>query len=91
MGGAGETVGVDEPLLKACSSAKSKGYRIALDDHDFDNQWEPVIPMINMVKIDIQEQGLALGEKIKYFKEQGVPLLAERVETREEFEQCFIG
>ena len=84
-----ETVGVDEPLLKACSSAKSKGYRIALDDHDFDNQWEPVIPMINMVKIDIQEQGLALGEKIKYFKEQGVPLLAERVETREEFEQCL--
>jgi len=84
-----ETVGVDAPLLEACSSATSKGYRIALDDHDFDGQWDPVIPMINMVKVDIQEQGLDLEEKIRFFKEKGVPLLAERVETHDEFERCL--
>lgn len=84
-----ETVGVDAPLLEACSSTTSKGYRIALDDHDFDGQWDPVIPMINMVKVDIQEQGLNLESKIRFFKEKGIPLLAERVETYDEFERCL--
>lgn len=84
-----ETVGVDAPLLEACSSTTSKGYRIALDDHDFDGQWDPVIPMINMVKVDIQEQGLNLESKIRFFKEKGIPLLAERVETHDEFERCL--
>jgi EAL and modified HD-GYP domain-containing signal transduction protein len=84
-----ETVGVDAPLLEACSSTTSKGYRIALDDHDFDGQWDPVIPMINMVKVDIQEQGLNLESKIRFFKEKGISLLAERVETYDEFERCL--
>jgi len=84
-----ETVGVDAPLLEACNATRAKGYRIALDDHDFAGQWEPLIPMINMVKVDIQEQGLELDEKIRFFKQKGVPLLAERVETRDEFERCL--
>ncbi|MGM7319624.1 EAL and HDOD domain-containing protein [Idiomarina sp. ST10R2A5] len=84
-----ETVGVDAPLLEACNTTTAKGYRIALDDHDFDGQWDPVIPMINMVKVDIQEQGLNLESKIRFFKEKGIPLLAERVETYDEFERCL--
>ncbi|MGM0907323.1 MAG: EAL and HDOD domain-containing protein [Pseudomonadota bacterium] len=84
-----ETVGVDAPLLEACNTTTAKGYRIALDDHDFDGQWDPVIPMINMVKVDIQEQGLDLEDKIRFFKDKGVPLLAERVETHDEFDRCL--
>jgi len=83
-----ETVEISPELRRACQLCTKHGYRIALDDHDFSDRWHQLMPDINLVKVDIQEQGLDIGNRLKWFKERGVPILAERVETREEYDAC---
>lgn len=83
-----ETVEVTPELRRACALATKHGYRIALDDHDFDGRWQQLMPNVDLIKIDIQAQGLDLSRRLKRFKERGVPILAERIETLEEYEIC---
>ncbi len=85
-----ETVDVTESLVSACRKSFELGYSIALDDHDFDNKWEFLLPFISLIKVDIQQQPLiTLPIRLKYFKANNMPLLAERVETQEEYERCL--
>ena len=42
-----EDVPVSDKLLVACKMLKAKGYKLALDDHDFDPKWEVFFPYIN--------------------------------------------
>lgn len=85
-----ETVDVSKDLVKACQKSSSLGYRIALDDHDFDSRWEDLMPHISLVKVDIQDQPLmTLPSRLKPFREHKMPLLAERVETEEEYQRCL--
>lgn len=83
-----ETVEVSHELKRACELTNHKGYRLALDDHDFSERWKQLMPHINLVKIDIQDQGLQLAKRLQWFKQRGVPILAERVETQEQYEAC---
>ncbi|WP_113907781.1 EAL and HDOD domain-containing protein [Aliidiomarina celeris] len=84
-----ETVNVSKDLVKACQKASALGYRIALDDHDFDHRWEELLPHISLIKVDIQQQPIAtLAERLTPFKDHNIPLLAERVETESEYQQC---
>ncbi|RUO79997.1 hypothetical protein CWI84_08540 [Idiomarina tyrosinivorans] len=84
-----ETVDLNPDLIKACEIASGKGYRIALDDHDFTERWDILMPHVHLVKVDIQEQGLDIADRLTRFKQHGVPLLAERVETKEQFNTCL--
>ncbi|EKE84462.1 EAL and HDOD domain-containing protein [Idiomarina xiamenensis] len=84
-----ETVDVTDELIDACQKSINKGYRIALDDYDFSERWQRILPNVSLVKIDISQQGLAIADKLHWFKQRGLPTLAERVETRAEFEACM--
>lgn len=85
-----ESVDVSDDLILACQQTKERGYRIALDDHDFHEKWNDLLPHTEMVKIDIQQQPLSsLRFRMKYFKKNKIKTLAERIETREQFEQCL--
>ncbi|MCC5854195.1 MAG: HDOD domain-containing protein [Idiomarina sp.] len=84
-----ETVEVTPKLVTACKKAHELGYRIALDDHDFNDKWHELLPYVSLIKVDIQQQPLiTLPMRMKPFREHNVPMLAERVETQEEFERC---
>lgn len=83
-----ETVDISPELRKACDITSRHGYRIALDDHDFSDRWQQLMPNINLVKIDIQDHGLNLEKRLRWFKERGLPLLAECVETQDEYDAC---
>ncbi len=85
-----ETVDITDNLVNACRKSYELGYKIALDDHDFDEKWQLLLPYISLIKVDIQQQPLAtLPERLKHFKAQNIALLAERVETQEDFETCL--
>ncbi|MCO4321070.1 EAL and HDOD domain-containing protein [Aliidiomarina quisquiliarum] len=85
-----ETVEITESLVKACQKSYELGYKIALDDHDFDEKWQLLLPYVSLIKVDIQQQSLVtLPERLQAFKGQNVALLAERVETQEEYEACL--
>ncbi len=85
-----ETVEPSEEVIESVRYLKEQGYMIALDDFIFNKKFIPFIKMADIVKFDVLEiapQNLKpLFEKIRKLKD--VTILAERVETKEMFEQC---
>lgn len=84
-----ENIELDDNVRLRCQELKSLGFKIALDDHVYDPQHAPFYKMVDIVKIDLMatdpnELPLIAAELRKY----PVQLLAERVETIEQFELC---
>lgn len=82
-----EDVEIDKNLIDAVRKLSEMGFLIALDDFEFDAAWQPLVEIADIVKLDV----LSLDEKeidahVKYLRPYKVRLLAEKVETREQFE-----
>ncbi len=81
-----ESVPPDDLVMAACQRLKEAGYMIALDDFVADDPREPLTEMADILKVDVQvttpEQRAAM---IKRYGPWRCRLLAEKVETREEF------
>ncbi len=81
-----ETVEPDPEVLRACRSLKRLGYRISLDDFDDPARMTPFLNLADFIKIDfrlsnrLQRVHLANG-----LKPYGATLIAEKIETEEEF------
>ncbi len=83
-----EDVPATDALLSACKLLSEKGYVLALDDHDFDPKWRRFFPYISLIKIDIlQHSMLNISKFIRTIDNSQMTLLAEKVETAEQFEQ----
>lgn len=83
-----ETVPASDALLKTLKDLHSKGYQLALDDHDFDEKWDAFLPYITYVKVDIQQFNLMqISKYLRRIAVYPLTLLAERVETAEQFEK----
>ncbi|HAG72939.1 MAG TPA: hypothetical protein DCL66_12120 [Gammaproteobacteria bacterium] len=84
-----EDIKVDEELLTSIKSFTDKGFTVALDDYVFEDGKMPLFKLIDIVKIDIMacDQDL-LENNVNKLKTHNVRLLAEKVETQEEFELC---
>lgn len=81
-----ENIAVDEPLLAAVKRLHGSGYQLALDDYRFESRWNPLIDHVDMIKVDIRGLDLAPHRaQIDALKQRGLTLLAEKVETEEEF------
>ncbi|WP_346993821.1 EAL and HDOD domain-containing protein [Alteromonas gracilis] len=81
-----ETVEVDEALVAACKHIRGLGYPIALDDYDMQGKWEAFIPFTSVVKIDVTEiPHEEIPALVERFKSHKIELVAERIETYEEF------
>ena len=84
-----ETVDVTPKLIAACKKSHELGYKLALDDHDFEAKWQHLMPYISLIKIDIQQEPIeSLKKRIESFKENNIELLAERIETQAELDAC---
>ncbi len=82
-----ETAPISKELLAACKHIKQLGYKLALDDHDFDPKWDVFLPYIDIVKVDIRESDYETIKKhVPKFLDAKVKIVAEKVETHEEFE-----
>jgi EAL and modified HD-GYP domain-containing signal transduction protein len=81
-----ETVPPDEQVFSACRRLKQAGYLIALDDFRVDDPREPLIELADIVKVDLRatssEQSAALAKR---YGNRGRRMLAEKVETHDEF------
>ena len=83
-----ETVELKPELIQACISIKNMGYRLALDDFDFDPRWDPLLPHVDIVKVDIVECNQALMRlSLAVLKQSNIKLVAEKIETIEDFEE----
>ncbi|KKO48337.1 histidine kinase [Arsukibacterium sp. MJ3] len=83
-----ETVPATAELLAVCQSLHSQGYKLALDDHDFDPKWDEFLPYITYVKVDVlQFNMLQISRYLRRIASYSLVLLAEKVETAEQFEK----
>lgn len=81
-----DALATDE-LFTACKLLSKKGYVLALDDHDFDPKWQRFLPYINIIKVDVDDYSAAdISQLIKSVDTDKITLLAEKVETKEQFE-----
>jgi len=79
-----------EKLYQRCQSLFHRGYRLAFDDFVYKPEWQAYLKFIRLIKVDIQrtpfEQLAPLFEALKLRK--NIKLLAEKIETQEEYQQA---
>jgi c-di-GMP-related signal transduction protein len=82
-----ETVEPDSDVLDACGKLTREGYSIALDDFVADARGEAFTRFANMIKVDMRTTPRPEQERlISTYHPRGIAMIAEKVETREEFE-----
>lgn len=83
-----ETVPPTPELLHTIKFLKQQGYQLALDDHDFDPKWDPYLPYISYLKVDVlQFNLLQIAKHLRRLAGHTFTLIAEKVETIEQFEK----
>ena len=83
-----EDVEISDELVASVKKLKEKGYRLALDDHDFDSKWAVLFPYIDIIKVDILAVSmLEISRFTRELANSEITLLAEKVETAQEFEK----
>ncbi|MDX1392327.1 MAG: HDOD domain-containing protein [Rheinheimera sp.] len=83
-----ETVQPGKRLLAECQHLKEKGYILALDDYIHQPVWRHFYPFIDIIKIDFRDTSTDTIQDIKQAIADfpHIKLLAEKVETNEEFQ-----
>ncbi len=78
---------VDQTLLKLIAELRESGYVFALDDFTYSPGTEQLLPLVKFVKLDLLNLGHErLARQAELLKPYDVTLLAEKVETHEEFQ-----
>jgi EAL and modified HD-GYP domain-containing signal transduction protein len=84
-----ETVEPVPELIQACRHLKSLGFRLALDDFVWKASLEPLIKIVDYIKIDFILSGAAERHKmLARLKSIPVVLLAEKIETQQEYQRA---
>lgn len=85
-----ETVELSDALLERCRELKGRGFTLALDDNCYHPDYEPLYDIVDIVKIDVlQIPEDALKEMVATLSNRGLILLAEKVETIEQYHFCY--
>ena len=78
-----------EEVLAALKKLSEKGYYLALDDFIFQEDLQPMIALADVIKIDIRQTPLdKITELLASSHLKNKKLLAEKVETNDEFHQA---
>ncbi len=81
-----ESVTPDEELIAVCQEIHRQGYTIALDDFVDDPRYEPFLRMAKVIKVDMLATSKQEQERLlRTYRPRGISMLAEKVETHEEF------
>jgi len=82
-----ETIEPNDDTYELCRKLFHSNYKLALDDFVYSPQWERFLKLVNLIKFDIRLTPLAeiplVVNKLKKYK--NIKLLAEKIETDEEY------
>lgn len=83
-----EDIPIDADLLEAVNSLSQQGYQLALDDYTFDKAWDPLLPLVDIVKVEVPALPLeTIRQGMPKLRRHGLKLLAEKIETEAEYQQ----
>jgi c-di-GMP-related signal transduction protein len=81
-----ETVPADDLVVAACHRLKEAGYTIALDDFAVDDPRQALTDVADIIKVDLRSTSAAdAAAMVKRYGPWRCRMLAEKVETRDEF------
>ena len=85
-----ENIHPDQEVIEACRHLKHAGYSIALDDFVDSPGWAPLVALADIIKVDFRltdpkEQHAIVSR----YAEKNIRMLAEKVETREEYAEAM--
>ena len=84
-----EDIEPEPQVLEALSRLSGAGYVIALDDFSFRDSLRPFLEMAHIVKLDVLAHDReGLEQQVEWLRPYAVKLLAEKVETAEDFTFC---
>lgn len=84
-----ETLNPTPDLIERCTQMKSLGYRFALRDFRWTPQVEPLMQLADYIKVDFRQSDTAARRSmLSSLHNCSAKLLAEKVETRNEYEQA---
>jgi len=91
-----ETTNVTPEVINRVGNYYRKGYTFALDDFvlsaEYFHMFMPLFPYVDYLKVDMVENCLAKMDRVeKIFQGKHMKLLAEKVETREDFQFAING
>ncbi len=85
-----EDIEPDAEIISAVARLSQQGYTIALDDFLYRPELAPLVEQADIIKIDLLAQDEAtLREHVATLQRYPVKLLAEKVETRAEYDTCL--
>ncbi|HEY0924525.1 EAL and HDOD domain-containing protein [Rheinheimera pacifica] len=84
-----ERIAPTAEFIAHVTAFKQRGFRFALDDFEFTTDWEPLIALADIIKVDILQHSYAeVKQQMHRLRGYKLTWLAERVETPEQLEQC---
>ena len=86
-----ETVPPTPAVIERCIALKAAGFTLALDDViQIEPAYAELLALVEIVKVDIQPLSrVQLMQLVMKLKPMGKQLLAEKVDSREQMEQCL--
>ena len=86
-----ETVPPTPAVVERCTALKAAGFTLALDDViQLEPEFADLLALVDVVKVDIQPLSrIQLMQLVIKLKPMGKQLLAEKVDSREQMEQCL--
>lgn len=77
-------------VIAACKYLKQQGYILALDDFVFNRKLYPLIELADIIKFDVLLTPVdTIHKALHYLSHYDIELLAEKVETHEEFTKAL--
>ncbi len=85
-----ENIDPDKKILQTCSKLKEMGYKLALDDFIYKPEYQNLIELADIIKVDFMNTNYKeRNEIIKQVDKKNVTLLAEKIETHNDFEEAL--
>jgi len=84
-----ETIIAAEDVIERCRALKSLGFTLALDDHVYSHSFHAIYQLVDIIKVDVLETPAeALPDMVRQLRAWPLTLLAEKVESAEQYAYC---
>ena len=85
-----EDIDPHKKIIAACEKLKEDGYLLALDDFIYNKSFDELIELSDIVKIDFRLTSMEkIDEMVQILHKKNCRLLAEKIETYEEYEKAL--
>jgi EAL and modified HD-GYP domain-containing signal transduction protein len=85
-----ENISITNEIVSSLVKLKKKGFTLALDDFVMDARYKKILPLVDIVKLELPAMNEEeLSNTINELKQHDVKLLAEKIETPEDFNRCY--